>query len=64
MIDAINVTDRIAIAVEYEGGHRLLLAELFDLHSQFMNLDLQIVARCSLGRHRRIVNRGHRPQEY
>src|SRR5258706_12593093 len=64
MIDAINVTDRIAIAVEHERGHRLLLPEFFDLCRQFTNLGLKIVARCSLRSHWGIVNHGHRSEEY
>jgi hypothetical protein len=42
----------------------LLVPELFDLRSQFMNLGLQIVARYSQGRHWGIVNHSHRSQEY
>ena len=62
MIDAKKVTDRIAVVVEHEGGHGLLLPELFDLRSQFVDLGLQIVARCLPGSHWGIVTMAIAPR--
>ena len=41
LIDAVNVADGIAIAVQDDGGHGLVLLELLDLRGQFMNLILR-----------------------
>ncbi len=41
LIDAVDVADGIAIAVQDGGGHGLILLQSLDLRSQFMNLILK-----------------------
>ena len=42
LIDAVNVSDGIAVAIQDHGGHGLVLLELLDLRGEFVNLLLQI----------------------
>jgi len=64
LIDTVNVSDGIAVAVEHDGGHGLVLLELFDLCRQFVDLLLQIAGGlCLGGRGSVIVDHGEGSQE-
>src|SRR5215471_16685316 len=55
LIHAVDVADRVAIAVEHNRRHRLLLPELLDLCREFVNPLLQVVLRYPLGSHPPVV---------
>src|SRR4029077_17966508 len=55
LIHTIDVSDGIAIAVENNRGHRLLLPELIDLSSEFVDPLLEVVGGKPLRGHRTIV---------
>jgi hypothetical protein len=64
LVDAINVADGVAIAVQHDGGHGLVLLELLDLCPQFVNLLLEIAR--GLGQRgpgREIMDHGEGSQE-
>jgi len=64
LIDAVNVSDGIAITVEHDGGHGLVLLELFNLGREFVNLLLQIAGGlCQGSRGSVIVDHGEGSQK-